>query len=237
MLGEFYAYAPNWNGGVRVAAGDVDGDGRAEIITGAGPGGGPHVRVFNTASGQLFPGLGGNFYAFAETFNGGVFVAAGDVDGDGRAEIIAGAGHGGSPQVRVVRASDGQEVANFVAFAPQFAGGVRVGTIDFNGDRRAEIVLASGVGTAPLVRVTDFRGQNQFAAFSASGSSAGIFAAAPRPAPAAVTGSSATATQAVFSTWNNTPTDSVADDLVSATLSSSSQEAQARRRAALLALL
>jgi hypothetical protein len=56
---------------VRVGAGDLNGDGRAEIITGAGPGGGPHVRVWDGASGTEIYGL----YAFDPSFAGGVFVA------------------------------------------------------------------------------------------------------------------------------------------------------------------
>ena len=34
----FFAYTPTFTGGVRVAAGDVNGDGAADIITGSGPG-------------------------------------------------------------------------------------------------------------------------------------------------------------------------------------------------------
>jgi hypothetical protein len=55
---------------VRVAAGDVNGDGRADIITGAGPGGGPHVRVFDGATLAELD----SFFAYNPLFGGGVFV-------------------------------------------------------------------------------------------------------------------------------------------------------------------
>src|SRR5262249_5707399 len=45
LVAQFYAYSPLFGGGVRVAAADVNGDGVPDIITGAGPGGGPHVKV------------------------------------------------------------------------------------------------------------------------------------------------------------------------------------------------
>ena len=69
-------YVSNFLGGVRVALGDVNGDGTLDIITGAGPGGGPHVRVFN---GTDFSELA-SFYAYDHAFAGGVSVATGDVD-------------------------------------------------------------------------------------------------------------------------------------------------------------
>jgi hypothetical protein len=255
LLGEFFAYASSFTGGVQVAAADVDGDGRAEIITGAGPGGGPHVRVFDTADGQQLPGPAGSFFAYGPNFRGGVFVAAGDVDGDGRAEIITGAGATGGPHVRVIRASDGQQLASFFAYAAQFTGGVRVGVTDLNGDRRAELVLAPGAGAGLPVRITTLHGQNQAPALSGlTGPTAGAFIAAPRPAPAQVAlaspGSSSTAPSSTASAAahdsvlgslsSSSATDAIADDLVSAiasTVSSSTQQSQARRRAALLALL
>src|SRR5439155_23822312 len=79
----FFAYPPGFAGGVHIAMGDVDGDGFPEIITGAGAGGGPHVRVFkfNPDTGAVSPIAG--FSPCNPAFGGGVVVAAGDLNGDG----------------------------------------------------------------------------------------------------------------------------------------------------------
>jgi hypothetical protein len=151
VLDTFFAYAATFTGGVTVAAGDVDGDGRAEIITGAGPGGGPHVRVFNGTTGAAIAG----FFAYDAGFTGGVSVAAGDVNGDGMAEIITGTGAGTGPSVRVFNATTGAKLQDFTAFAPGFTGGVRLGVTDFNADGRPDIVASTGPGIAPDVRVFD----------------------------------------------------------------------------------
>jgi hypothetical protein len=71
-LGSFLAYPSGFSGGVRVAAGDLNGDGKAEVITGAGPGGTPHARVFDGATTNELIG----FLAFDPSSPGGVFVAA-----------------------------------------------------------------------------------------------------------------------------------------------------------------
>ena len=62
---------PGFLGGVTVAVKDVTSDGRGDIITGAGPGGGPHVKEFDGVSGTTL----GSFFAFDPAFHGGVFVA------------------------------------------------------------------------------------------------------------------------------------------------------------------
>jgi hypothetical protein len=73
-LVSFFAYDPAFLGGVTVAAADLTGDDVAEIISGAGPGGGQHVRAFNVASGT--PTEVASFFAYDPAFPGGVTVAS-----------------------------------------------------------------------------------------------------------------------------------------------------------------
>ena len=86
-LASFYAYDARFRGGVTVAVAEVTGDGLGDIITGAGPGASPHVQAFVLNAARQ-PRTVLSFYAYDPAFMGGVFVAAGDVDGDGGAEII-----------------------------------------------------------------------------------------------------------------------------------------------------
>ncbi|MGH2811473.1 MAG: Calx-beta domain-containing protein [Actinomycetota bacterium] len=150
-LSDFFAYSPSFAGGVFVATGDVNGDGCTDLITGAGAGGGPHVKVFHANGALLAQG-----FAYHPFFTGGVTVAAGDIDLDGRAEVITGAGPGGGPHVKVFDVAGGElRVRNsFFAYAPSFAGGVFVGAGDVRGpDDRAEVVTGPGAGGGPHVRV------------------------------------------------------------------------------------
>ena len=77
MLFEFLVYDPTFTGGVRAAAADVNEDGMPDVIAVAGPGGGPHVRVFDGVAlqaGQLVELLG--LMAYTPAFAGGVYIAA-----------------------------------------------------------------------------------------------------------------------------------------------------------------
>jgi hypothetical protein len=146
---DFFAYNPAFGGGVRVAVGDVNGDGVPDIITGPGPGGGPEIKVFDGASGAVIR----DFFAFSPNFTSGVFVATGDVNGDGFSDIIVGADAGGGPQVSVFSGKDGSVVFSFFAFDPNFLGGVRVAAGDVNGDGFADIITAAGAGGGPQVSI------------------------------------------------------------------------------------
>ncbi len=152
LLFEFMAYNPLFAGGVRVAVGDVNADGVPDVVTGAGPGGGPHVRVFDGRNGQQLPGLVGSFFAYSANFTGGVYVASGDVNGDGADDIITGADAGGGPHVRVFDGRTGQQLAgligSFFAYKSIDNAGVRVAAGDVNGDGRADVITGMGPGYA-----------------------------------------------------------------------------------------
>ena len=166
-----------------VAVGDVNGDGRADIITGAGAGGGPHVKVFDGLTGAEIA----SFYAYSPKFAGGVFVAAGDLDGDGFADLIAGGGPGGGPRVFALSGRDllaGTEtaVANFFGGNPDNRGGIRVAVKNLDGDARADVVVGDGSGGGS--RVTAYYGRSitpttapdpAFAFDAAPGFTGGVF--------------------------------------------------------------
>ncbi len=145
----FYAYDQSFTGGVRVASADVTGDGIADVITAAGVGGGPHIRVFDGVSFQMIR----EFMAYDASFRGGVYLAAADVTGDGIAEIVTGAGEGGAAHVKVFNTVG--QFAEFFAYDTAFRGGVRVAAADFNADGRADIATGAGIGGGPHVKVFD----------------------------------------------------------------------------------
>jgi hypothetical protein len=108
-----------------------------------------------------------DFYAYSIGFHGGVFVAGGDINGDGLADIITGPGLGGGPEVRAFDGASGLLLRDFFAYpqstAPQMigiiglhtggAGGLHVAVTTING--QAAILTGPGPGQLPEVRAFD----------------------------------------------------------------------------------
>jgi methionine-rich copper-binding protein CopC len=160
---------PNFRGGARPAIGDITGDGVADLVIAAGFGGGPRIGVFDGAklsaqsqaqnqtadlweTWKPFP----DFFAFEQTLRNGTFVAVGDTNGDGKAELIAGGGPGGGPRVSIFGGNDllsGKEVriADFFAGNTENRGGIRVSIKDLDGDSQADLLTGSGTGGGSTV--------------------------------------------------------------------------------------
>lgn len=118
----------NFRGGSSVAIADMSGDGRADLLVGAGFGGGPRVAIYEGKSvTQANPTrVINDFFAIPDlAFRGGVSIDAGDVDGDGRADLIVGPGFGGGQRARVLSSVDiaANKAATAAPLADFFLGG------------------------------------------------------------------------------------------------------------------
>jgi len=189
----FFAYDVKFTGGVRVAIGDVNGDGVPDIITAAGPGGAPHIKVFtlDLATLTVNPVPISQFYAFNQpSFTGGVYVAAGDTNADGFADVIVGAGATGGPRVEVYGGSSTgvnttSPLNNFFAYPPKFNGGVVVTVGQRNANAGEEVIVAPASNAGYNIRSYDVNGLgnnpkivDDFFAFNDSKSRGGLSIAA-----------------------------------------------------------
>ena len=95
-------------------------NGLTDVIAGAGNN--PNVTVFSADSGALLE----SFFPFDPSFGGGVRLASVDRNGDGKADVIAVAGPGGTPDVRTFDGMTQQQLDDFYAYSPQFQGGLFV---------------------------------------------------------------------------------------------------------------
>ena len=152
---DFFAYDPNYRGGVRVAVADLNGDGFPDIITAPGTGMPPLIRVFNGRDLSLLA----EFIAYDPPYDLGTYVAAADLSRNGNAVITVGPGVGGPPHVKVFDLAVGKMIDEFYPYPKELRCGARVAMGDMDGDGVSDIVTAPGAGNGPHIRI--FNGLNR----------------------------------------------------------------------------
>lgn len=156
LLNSFLAYDRAYTMGINVTVGNVHKEKgkkkkqKDEIIVAPMFGGGPQVRVFNNEGEPL---ADGTFYAFARDFKGGVYVAACDIDGNGRDEVITSAGRGGSPHVRLYDSRGNYLGIDYRPFAETERGGVSIACANVDGGKEEELIMAIASFGPPEVKV------------------------------------------------------------------------------------
>ena len=146
-----------FSGGLFIAAGDVDRDGKAELAISADFGGGPRVGLLKVIGNTLRSQS--DFIAFnTPDFRGGTRVAMADVNKDGAADLIVGAGIGGGPRVSVydgttMLGTQSRLMPDFFALDSRLRSGVFVTASDLNGDGYADVIYSTGNTGGPRVRV------------------------------------------------------------------------------------
>ncbi len=155
---------PGYTGALNIASGDVNGDGYSDIVVGTQPGFPGRAAVYSGVNGTI---IGGILSPFGTSFTGGITVAAGDVTGDGPAEVILGTQtKGDQVMVYQLQGSTYSQLGNtIVAFGSlPAAAQLQVTAVDVDGtgvDGIAIGVLSGGVGRVDLYDESDATGVYQ----------------------------------------------------------------------------
>lgn len=143
-------YPQGFTGEISVAAGDLDNDGKDEIITGAGAGGGPQVRIFNGFGETKFHK---GFFAGDKDYRKGIKVAVGNVDNDLAKEIIVSLINEDQAEIKIFQRDGALKYPSFKFDIDSGFEAPFVKTLDLGNDGVEEVLVALGSGNSPLIKV------------------------------------------------------------------------------------
>jgi len=136
LKNNFFPFGSKYNSGFYGGLGDVDGDGQMEVVVSSGGGRVGEVLVYD----ENLQRIKYHFFPFTNKFLGRIKLAVGDLNGDGKDEIITMGKFGVRNVVRIFDVH-GQKLAEFLVLN-QFAGGdLNITAADINYDGKMEVVI------------------------------------------------------------------------------------------------
>jgi uncharacterized repeat protein (TIGR01451 family) len=176
LIAQTFAFEPDLKTGLRTALGDLDADGKNELIAVTGYGRTAEVAVFqqNVAGDGTVRLLKDSRYSlqpFGAEYDRGLNLVVRDFTGDGLDDIAVSKAYGNG-QVKIFESTPSAAAGPLTLYSsvvpfPSGIGGAAIAAADFgtvsNGrvvdsvrqDGKAELVVASGAGQAAVVRVYD----------------------------------------------------------------------------------
>jgi hypothetical protein len=146
---QFFAYDDNYFGGVNIAVGDVNNDGRDEVVT-VNNTGVSEVKVFDQ-----YRRVKGMFIPY-DNF-GGVNITIGDVNNDNWQEIITVPANNQIADIKMFSLK-GRLKGQFTAFNTSLRSGAEIVARDLSGDGWPEILALPHKGSAALLKIYDHLG-------------------------------------------------------------------------------
>jgi hypothetical protein len=153
---DFLAYDKNFRGGINVSCGDIDGNGKDEIVTSPKSGGASNIRIFDKDG----KSLGFSFYAYPKGDNHGTNITLGDVDGDGKDEIMTSSEEG--PLIKIFK---GQKLISKFEAWKNIKIGTSIASGDIDSDGKEEIIVGGGSRGGPQIKIFNLKGKELFSFF------------------------------------------------------------------------
>ncbi len=145
---KIWPYGKNFSGGINLAVGDVTGDGKDEIIVGPKSNWQPEIRIYSKNGKKI-----SSFFAYNKNVKTSIDVATGDLNNDGKDEIITASGKNTKPVIRFFNKKGEKIAPDILAFPANFNKGINITTGDIDSDGQDEIIVATNEGQAPYIEI------------------------------------------------------------------------------------
>jgi hypothetical protein len=159
-LFKVFPYTANYLGSMRGSLGDVNMDGKTDVIVSPASDSKKPIMAYNFEGQNILSG----WQPLGNSLKGGLKVSMAEQ----RKEkfFVLGAAKGQEPYVYVYDKNK-QLVKKWPAFELTFKGGVSVATGDINGDGVDEIIVGPGSGKKPIVKTFNLEGKSLYPEFTA----------------------------------------------------------------------